>query len=177
MQEIIARSKGDAPGSALNILETACQVRLGEPGKPHPSKPGAFRNLQDISISTTIRKRIIITIPFRRSSRARGGDPMQHFSGWRSRSMEEPAVHCPPVWSSSRRKVSQDSDPQALLVAVSAFHATEVIGLPEAQNHLPLKPPLYMPAHPKQQQQSSNRPGSWIMFVNCRRSRYPAHCR
>ena len=32
VQEIIARSKGDAR-VALNILETACQVRLGEPGK------------------------------------------------------------------------------------------------------------------------------------------------
>ena len=127
VQEIIARSKGDAR-VALNILETACQVRLGEPGKLTLEA----RDIQEsaghfyINYDKKADHHYDTISAFIKSIRGSDPDAALFWLAVMIHGGEDPLFIARRLVIHAAEDIGM-ADPQALLVAVSAFHATEVI--------------------------------------------------
>ncbi|NLW44960.1 MAG: replication-associated recombination protein A [Syntrophomonadaceae bacterium] len=148
LQEIIARSKGDAR-VALNILETACQVRTGESRKLTLEA----RDIQEsaghfyINYDKKADHHYDTISAFIKSIRGSDPDAALFWLAVMIHGGEDPLYIARRLVIHAAEDIGM-ADPQALLVAVSAFHAAQVIGLPEAR--IPLaEATIYLACAPK----------------------------
>ncbi len=148
LEKIIARSKGDAR-TALNILETACQVRGGQAGtltleaEDIEKTAGHFYINYDKKAS-----RHYDTISaFIKSIRGSDPDAALFWLAVMIQGGEDPVFIARRLVVHAAEDIGM-ADPQALQIAVSAFYATEIIGLPEAR--IPLaEATIYLATAPK----------------------------
>lgn len=148
LQEIIARSKGDAR-AALNILETACQIRSSKSGK-------LILEAQDIretaghfyiNYDKKADHHYDTISAFIKSIRGSDPDAAIFWLAVMIHGGEDPLFIARRLVIHAAEDIGM-ADPQALQIAVSAFHATEVIGLPEAR--IPLaEATIYLATAPK----------------------------
>ncbi|MGI6549364.1 MAG: replication-associated recombination protein A [Syntrophomonadales bacterium] len=148
LREIIARSKGDAR-TALNILETACEVRVQKSG-------GLTLQAQDIrdtaghfyiNYDKKADHHYDTISAFIKSIRGSDPDAALFWLAVMIHGGEDPIFIARRLVIHAAEDIGM-ADPQALLVAVSAFHATKVIGLPEAR--IPLaEATIYLATAPK----------------------------
>lgn len=148
VQEIISRSKGDAR-TALNILETACQVRDRDSGKLTLEAKDIRETAGHFYINYDKKAdRHYDTISaFIKSIRGSDPDAALFWLAVMIHGGEDPIFIARRLVIHAAEDIGM-ADPQALLVAVSAFHATKVIGLPEAR--IPLaEAAIYLATAPK----------------------------
>ena len=176
VQEIIARSKGDAR-VALNILETACQVRTGESRKLTLEA----RDIQEsaghfyINYDKKADHHYDTISAFIKSIRGSDPDAALFWLAVMIHGGEDPLYIARRLVIHAAEDIGM-ADPQALLVAVSAFHAAQVIGLPEAR--IPLaEATIYLACAPKATAAKWQLTGLWIMCVNCLAPGSRSHCR
>lgn len=148
LKEIIARSKGDAR-AALNILETACQVRSSQSevltleAQDIQETAGHFY----INYDKKADRHYDTISAFIKSIRGSDPDAALFWLAVMIHGGEDPVFIARRLVIHAAEDIGM-ADPQALLIAVSAFHATEMIGLPEAR--IPLaEATIYLATAPK----------------------------